>query len=106
MINNVRKFGTYYKLYHIPSKLYYISFNFKAYCNLAKFGKMFTKFPSFLREGPNSFFYNLKGEKKPIILSEWEIHEVVIGLVKKVNYKNDADRKHINKISKLASKGF
>lgn len=106
MINNVRKFGTYYMLFHIPTNLYYVPFNFKSYCNLAKFGKMYPKFPNILRENPNSFYYDHKNEKKPILLNEWEIHEVVIGIIKKTNYKNDADRRHIDKISKFASKGL
>lgn len=104
MINNIRKFGTYYTLFHIPSKMYYVPFNFKSYTNLNSFGKLFTKFPDFFKENINSFYYNKKGEKKPIILKEWEIHEVVVGLINKTNCKDDADRKHTNKTSKFITK--
>lgn len=92
MINNIRRFGSFFKLRHIPTGLYYIPLNFKLRCNLSKFGKLYNVRPK-LFENKNSFYYNKRSEKLPIILSEWEIVEVLIIESNKVNARDDYERR-------------
>jgi hypothetical protein len=104
MVNNIRKLGTYYMLYHIETGLYYVPFNYKTRSQLGEFGKLFSKFPDFLRQGKDSHIYDTNGEKRPVILSEWEVHTINIQVNNSINCKDDADRRAADKASKLGSR--
>jgi len=101
--NDVRKFGTYYKLRHIPSGLFYVPSSFRTYSNLSKFGKMYSSIPEDLREGKYSFFFDENNVKRLIFLEDWEIVIVEVKEQNILNYKDELNRIRINSINQVRS---
>jgi len=104
--NDIQRFGTYYKLRHIPSGLYYVPSSFKTLTNLSKFGKVYTNIPQDLREGKYSHFYDENNIKRTIHLEDWEVVVIELKETETLNYKDEINRIHINhfnqaRISKL-----
>jgi hypothetical protein len=97
--NDIQKFGTYYKLRHIPSGLFYVPSSFRTMTNLCKFGKLYNAIPQDLREGKYSYFYDENNVKRLIFLEDWEIVEVEFKEINTLNYKNEISRKPSNKFS-------
>ncbi len=97
--NDVKKFGMYYKLRHIPSGLFYIPSAYKTLCNLSTFGKLYNAIPHDLREGKYSHFYDENNNKRLIFLEDWEIVKVEIKEIDVLNYAYEISRKSVNKSS-------
>lgn len=89
--NDIQKFGTYYKLRHIPSGLFYVPSTYRTLTNLSKFGKLYTGIPTDLREGKYSHFYDENHVKRLIFLEDWEIVKIEIKEIDTLNYKNEID---------------
>jgi hypothetical protein len=99
--NNIQKFGTYYKLRHIPSGLFYVPSSFRTYTNLSKFGKLYPSIPLDLREGKYSHFYDENLTKRLIFLEDWEIVTVLIQEDEILNYKYELEKVHTNNLNKM-----
>ena len=101
--NDVKKFGTYYKLRHIPSGLFYVPSSFKTLTNLDKFGKLYTHVPEDLREGKYSHFYDENNIKRIVHLEDWEVVIVQILEAGTLNYKYEINRIHNDNINQARS---
>jgi len=99
--NDIQKFGTYYKLRHIPSGLFYVPSSFKTLTNLSKFGKIYNSIPEDLREGKYAFFFDENNVKRLIFLDDWEVVTIEIKETGVLNYKNEITRIHNNNVNQV-----